>query len=158
MSITTLHNDSQQNDTRPNNKNAKLGITSLSVMTLDAYAYCRYVQCRICICHLCWMSLFSVSFRWLSVRPSAICDMSRYNSQRMSRFPKPGNTRGGRITVPLTSCLTGLESALWELTIFAFICKTVKSKPVKQEVNGTVILPPLVFPVQNGLAYFSFRF
>jgi hypothetical protein len=30
--------------------------------------------------------------------------------------------------VPLTSCLTGLGS-----------------KPVKQEVNGTVILPPLVF-------------
>jgi len=25
-------------------------------------------------------------------------------------------------------------------------CHTVDSKPVKQEVNGTVILPPLVFP------------
>jgi len=24
---------------------------------------------------------------------------------------KPGNTKGGSITVPLTSCLTGLESA-----------------------------------------------
>jgi hypothetical protein len=30
----------------------------------------------------------------------------------------PGNTKGGSITVPLTSCLTGLES------IFVFICKT----------------------------------
>jgi hypothetical protein len=29
--------------------------------------------------------------------------------------------------------------------IFVFICKTDKSKPVKQEVNGTVILPPIVF-------------
>jgi len=29
-----------------------------------------------------------------------------------------------------------------------FICKTDQSKPVKQEVNGTVIFPPLVFPVQ----------
>jgi hypothetical protein len=29
---------------------------------------------------------------------------------------------------------------------FCFVCKTDKSKPVKQEVNGTVILPPLVFP------------
>ncbi len=38
-----------------------------------------------------------------------------------------GNTKVGSITVPLTSCLTD-------------------SKPVKQEVNGTVILPPLVFP------------
>jgi hypothetical protein len=27
-------------------------------------------------------------------------------------------------------------------------CHTADSKPVKQEVNGTVILPPLVFPVQ----------
>jgi hypothetical protein len=26
-------------------------------------------------------------------------------------------------------------------------CHTADSKPVKQEVNGTVILPPFVFPV-----------
>ncbi len=35
-----------------------------------------------------------------------------------------GNTKGGSITVPLTSSLSGLESALWLLTIFVFICKT----------------------------------
>ncbi len=58
-----------------------------------------------------------------------------------------GNTKGGSITVLLTSCLTGLESAVWQLSIFVFICKTDLSKPVKQEVNGKVILPPLVFPV-----------
>ncbi len=57
-----------------------------------------------------------------------------------------GITNGGSTTVPLTSCLTGLESAVWQLTIFVFIYKTDYSKPVKQEVNGTVILPPLVFP------------
>jgi hypothetical protein len=28
-------------------------------------------------------------------------------------------------------------------------CHTADSKPVKQEVNGTVIRPPLVFPGQN---------
>ncbi len=60
--------------------------------------------------------------------------------------PEPGNTKGGSITLLLTSCLTGLESAVWQLTIFAIICKTDESRPVKQEVNGTVILPPLVFP------------
>jgi len=59
---------------------------------------------------------------------------------------QPGNTKGGSITLPLASCLTGLESAVWRLTIFVFICKMEKSKPVKHEVNGTVILPPLVFP------------
>jgi hypothetical protein len=32
------------------------------------------------------------------------------------------------------------------MIIFVFICKTDRSKPVKQEVNSTVILPPLVFP------------
>ncbi len=58
---------------------------------------------------------------------------------------RPGNTKGGSITVPLTSCLTGLESAVWQLTIFLFICKTDESKAVKQELNGTVIRPPLVF-------------
>jgi hypothetical protein len=43
--------------------------------------------------------------------------------------------------------LTGLEAAVRQLTIFVFICKTDYSKPVKQEGNGTVKLPPLVFPV-----------
>ncbi len=31
-------------------------------------------------------------------------------------------------------------------------CHTADSKPVKQEVNGTVIRPPLVFPGFNLLA------
>ncbi len=31
---------------------------------------------------------------------------------------KPGNTKGGSITVPLTSCLTGLEWVIGKLTIF----------------------------------------
>jgi len=38
---------------------------------------------------------------------------------------KPGNTKRGSITIPLTSCLTGLELAGWQLTNFVFICKTV---------------------------------
>jgi hypothetical protein len=33
---------------------------------------------------------------------------------------RPGNTKGGSITVPLTSCLTSLETAVWQLTIFDF--------------------------------------
>jgi len=32
--------------------------------------------------------------------------------ERERERQKPGNTKGGRIIVPLTSCLTGLESAL----------------------------------------------
>ncbi len=64
-----------------------------------------------------------------------------------------GNTKGESISAPLTSCLTALESAVWQLTIFVFICKTHQSKPVKQEVNGTVILPPLVFPAPRVVNY-----
>jgi len=57
----------------------------------------------------------------------------------------PGNTKGGRITVPLTSFFD------W----FGLVCFANKNKfcqlsysgfQTKQEVNGTVILPPLVFP------------
>ncbi len=33
---------------------------------------------------------------------------------------KAENTKGENITVPLTSCLTGLELAVWQLTIFCF--------------------------------------
>jgi hypothetical protein len=38
--------------------------------------------------------------------------------------PWARNTKVGSIPVLLASCLTGLESAVRQLTIFAFICKT----------------------------------
>ncbi len=57
-----------------------------------------------------------------------------------------GNTKGGSITVPLTSCLTSLDQSVLQMKTKIVISHTADSKPVKQEVNGTVILPPLVFP------------
>ncbi len=57
-----------------------------------------------------------------------------------------GNTKGGSITVPLTSCLTGLDQSVLQIKTKIVSCHTADSKLVKQEVNGTVILPPLVFP------------
>jgi hypothetical protein len=53
----------------------------------------------------------------------------------------PGNIKGGSITVPLTSCLTGLDQFVLQIKTKSFSCHTADSKPVKQEVNGTVILP-----------------
>jgi hypothetical protein len=44
--------------------------------------------------------------------------------QTVKCWSNTGNTKGGSINVPLTSCLIGLESAVWQLTIFVFICKT----------------------------------
>jgi hypothetical protein len=55
-----------------------------------------------------------------------------------------GNTKGGSITVQLTSCLTGLEQSVLQKKAKIVSCHTADSKPVKQEVNGTAILPPLV--------------
>ncbi len=62
---------------------------------------------------------------------------------------KPGNTKGGSITVPLTSCLTGLNKPVLQIKTKIVNSHTADSKPVKQEVNGTVILPPLVLPGQT---------
>jgi hypothetical protein len=56
------------------------------------------------------------------------------------------NTKGGSITVPLTSCLTGLDQSVLQIKTKIVSCHTADPKPVKQELNGTVILPPLVFP------------
>ncbi len=67
-------------------------------------------------------------------------------------FNKPGNTKGGSITVPLTSCWTGLDQSVLQIKTKIVSCHTADSKPVKQEVNSTVILPPLVFPEQTHLS------
>ncbi len=57
---------------------------------------------------------------------------------------KAGNTKGGSITVPFTSCLTGLNDSVLQIKK-TVSCHTADSEPDKQEVNGTVILTPLVF-------------
>ncbi len=58
----------------------------------------------------------------------------------------PGNTKGESITALLTSCLTGLDLCVLQIKTELVSFDTADSKPVQQEVNGTVILPPLVFP------------
>ncbi len=58
----------------------------------------------------------------------------------------PGNTKGGSITVPLTSYLTGLDLSVLQTKTKIVNCHTADSKPVKQEVNGTVILPTFSIP------------
>jgi hypothetical protein len=64
----------------------------------------------------------------------------------MGPLAKAGNTKGISITVPLTSSLTGLDQSVLLIKSKTVSCHTADSKPVKEEVNGTVILPPLVFP------------
>jgi len=57
-----------------------------------------------------------------------------------------GNTKGGSIIVLLTSCLIGLDYSVLQIKTKIVSSHTADSKPVNQEVNCTVILPPLVFP------------
>jgi hypothetical protein len=61
----------------------------------------------------------------------------------------PGNTKGGSITVQLTSCLTRLDWSILQIKTKIVSSNTPDSKPVKQEVNSTLMLPPLVFPGQT---------
>jgi hypothetical protein len=67
------------------------------------------------------------------------------------------NTKGGSITVPLTSYLTGLDWFVLQIKTNIVSCHTADSKPVKQEVSGTVILPPLVFPGRMFVLSWSVR-
>ncbi len=56
-----------------------------------------------------------------------------------------GNTKGKyHCTIDLLFDWFGLVCFANKAKIVS--CHTAESKPVKQEVNGTVILPPLVFP------------
>jgi len=74
---------------------------------------------------------------------------------KFSSSLRAGNTKGGSITVPLVSSLTGLDSSVLQIKTKIVSSHKADSKPVKQEVNGTMILPPLVFLAQRFL-YFSF--
>ncbi len=60
-----------------------------------------------------------------------------------------GNTKGGCITVPLTSCFTGLDQSAMQIKTRIVSCHTADAKPVKQEINCAMILPLLVFPCSN---------
>jgi hypothetical protein len=65
----------------------------------------------------------------------------------MGRDIKAVITKGGNITAQLTFCLACLDLSVLHIKMKIVCGHTADSKPVKQEVNSTVIHPPLVFPV-----------
>jgi hypothetical protein len=75
--------------------------------------------------------------------------LKQWNYNQVQKLLCHGYKKGGSITVPLTSCLTGLDESVLQIKTKVVSCHTAHSKPVKQEVNSTVILPPLVFPGIN---------
>jgi len=63
------------------------------------------------------------------------------------------NTKGGSITVPLTSCLIGLELAVWQLTFFCFYLQNrliQTSQTGGQWYNDT---PPFSIPWGGAFTY-----
>ncbi len=68
---------------------------------------------------------------------------------KMNLMKNTGNTKGGSITILLISCLTGSDLSLLLIKTKKFCSHRADSKPVKQEVNGTGILSPLVFPEEH---------
>ncbi len=70
-----------------------------------------------------------------------ITKMGHQSKYRGGGYVRSGNTKGRSITVPLTSCLTGLVIKTKIVSSHA-----AESQLVKREVNGTVIRPPLVLP------------
>jgi len=68
----------------------------------------------------------------------------RQQDRQNNRYP--GNTKGGKNHCTLDLLLDWFGSVCFANKNKIVSCHTADSKPVKQEVNGTVILPPLVFP------------
>ncbi len=70
-------------------------------------------------------------YHWVHNEGISIINAKNFQQLCGVAMAQPGNTKGGSITLPLTSCLTGLESAVWQLTIFVYICK----KPYLHQSN-----------------------
>ncbi len=51
--------------------------------------------------------------------------------------------------------MIGLDLSVLQIKSKIVICHAADSKPVKQEVKGTVILPPLVFPGLTKMKMFT---
>ncbi len=62
------------------------------------------------------------------------------------RYVIAGNSNGGSITVLLTSCLTSLESAAWQLSIFVLFAKQTNPNQSNRRSMVQWYFPPLVFP------------
>jgi hypothetical protein len=83
--------------------------------------------------------------------------LAEYRPPKWVILKARNNTKGGSITVPLTSCLTGLESAVRQLTL----CFYSQNRLIQTGQTGgqsTVIIPPLVFPAERDQLQTHARF
>ncbi len=114
-------NDIQYNDTQLNDTKHPVLLGYLAFMLNVINAECRlcWVSHFLLLCRVSWRHIFI----WCFYLRNGLNRVSKTCKSFYQR-PVPRNTKGGIITVPLTSCLTGLESVVWLLTFFVFIWKT----------------------------------
>ncbi len=93
--------------------------------------------------------------RCISIHLDGEQQVFRIECFQLQVIAKVGNTKGGSITLPLMSFFTGLDQSVLQIKTKIVSCHTADSKPVKQEGNGTVILPPLEFPAQGVKTKFN---
>jgi hypothetical protein len=65
---------------------------------------------------------------------------------QIEMIPYAGNTKGGKYHSTIDLLFDWFGLVVLQIKTKIVSCHTADSKPVKQEVNSTVILPPLVFP------------
>ncbi len=115
----------------------------------------NHIKNILCLCRQISQSVcpFSTLYNILQVRQEpikvenlTILLIIKLHQNVNAMYDLAGNTKGGSITVPLTSRLTGLDQSVFLIKTKIVSSHADNSKPVKQEVNHTVILPPLVFP------------
>jgi hypothetical protein len=96
---------------------------------------------------LTW-AIFSRCWWWLGSNPRTQDHEYLFNLGTLIEWGRliPGNTKGGKYhcTVDLLYDWLGFVCFANKNKIVS--SQTADSKPVKQEVNGTVIFPPLVYP------------
>jgi hypothetical protein len=64
---------------------------------------------------------------------------------------KPGNTKGGSIIVPLTSCLTGLDWSVLQIKTKIVSSHTADSKLVRQDCQWYSDTSPFSIPWLNSI-------
>ncbi len=107
-----------------------------------------------------WDGLLILQLLWclnINTHNAMLRHTQQNDTQQNEMYQRAGKAKGGSITVQLTSRLTCLGQSVLQMKTKIVSCHTADSKPVKQEVNSTVILPSLVFPVEGDLAPSSHR-
>ncbi len=136
-----------------NGRSKNIGSLSNHIYSIDLTALSAHLPCLptcFVLCQLLSLFLSKLAFFVCPLHTIITTTLKPKisNFRQTAQGPGSGNTKGGSITVPLTSCLIGLDWSVLQIKPKIVSCRTADSEPVKQEVNGTKILPPSEFPAR----------